>query len=30
LSLNYGNDDQFLNSLRASRDLLKIFLKTKK
>jgi hypothetical protein len=29
LSLNYGNDDQFLNSLRASRDLLKIFLKTK-
>jgi hypothetical protein len=30
LSLNYEDDDQFLNSLRASRNLLKIFLKTKK
>jgi hypothetical protein len=30
LNLNYMDDDQLLNSLRASRDLLRIFLKTKK
>ena len=30
LSLNYGDEDQVLNSLRASRDLLKVFLKRKK
>ena len=30
LTLNYRDDDQLLNSLRVSRDLLKIFLKTKK
>ena len=29
-SLNYMNDDQLLYSLRVSRDLLRIFLKTKK
>lgn len=29
LNLNYLDDDQLLNSLRASRDLLRIFLKTK-
>ena len=29
-SLNYMNDDQLLNSLRVSRDFLRIFLKTKK
>lgn len=30
LTLNYRDDDQLLNSLRVSRDLLKIFLKTQK
>ena len=30
LTLNYRDDDQLLNSLRVSRDLLRIFLKTKK
>ena len=30
LNLNYMDDDQLLNSLRTSRDLLRIFLKTKK
>ena len=30
LNLNYMDDNQLLNSLRASRDLLRIFLKTKK
>ena len=30
LNLNYTDDDQVLNSLRASRDLLRIFLKSKK
>ena len=30
LSLNYGDEDQVLNSLGASRDLLKVFLKRKK
>lgn len=30
LTLNYRDDDQLLNSLRVTRDLLKIFLKTKK
>ena len=29
LNLNYMDDDQLLNSLRASRDLLRIFLKTR-
>ena len=30
LNLNYMDDDQLLNSLRASRDLLRIFLQTKR
>lgn len=30
LTLNYRDDDQLLNSLRVSRDLLKILLKTQK
>lgn len=30
LTLNYRDDDQLLNSLRVSRDLLRNFLKTKK
>lgn len=30
LTLNYRDDDQLLNSLRVSRDLLKIFFKTQK
>ena len=30
LRVNYGDEDQVLNSLRSSRDLLKIFLKRKK
>jgi hypothetical protein len=30
LTLNYRDDDQLLNSLRVTRDLLKIFLKTKR
>jgi hypothetical protein len=30
LTLNYRDVDQLLNSLRVSRDLLRIFLKTKK
>ena len=30
LTLNYRDDDQLLNSLRVTRNLLKIFLKTKK
>lgn len=30
LTLNYRDDNELLNSLRVSRDLLRIFLKTKK